>query len=99
MALEDQIILYEDKKYYPDMSEIYKGVETLIEEEDAQAITDPLIRYTKEKKFDMRIPTPDTTYSTQFLLDLMSNPHTIRNIALVGHLHHGKTMLVDTLLS
>lgn len=35
MALEDQIILYEDKKYYPDMSEIYKGVETLIEEEDA----------------------------------------------------------------
>jgi U5 small nuclear ribonucleoprotein component len=96
---EDQIILYEDKKYYPEMEEVYRGAETLIEEEDAQAITDPLIKDNKEKKFDLRVPTPQLNYSTEFLMDMMKNPNTIKNVALVGHLHHGKTMLVDTLIS
>ena len=96
---EDQIILYEDKKYYPEMEEVYRGVETLIEEEDAQAITDPLIRDNKEKKYDLKVPTPKLNYPTQFLIDMMQNPHTIKNVALVGHLHHGKTLLMDTLIS
>lgn len=95
---EDQIVLYEDKKYYPEIDEVYKGVETLIEEEDAQAITDPLIRDIREKKFDLRVPMPQLEYSVAFLQDLLRNPHTVRNVALVGHLHHGKTMLVDILV-
>jgi U5 small nuclear ribonucleoprotein component len=96
---EDQIILYEDKKYYPEMEEVYRGAETLIEEEDAQAITDPLIKDYKEKKFDLKVPSPQLIYSNQFLMDMMKNPNTIKNVALVGHLHHGKTMLMDTLIS
>jgi 116 kDa U5 small nuclear ribonucleoprotein component len=96
---EEQIILYEDKKYYPEMDEVYRGVETLIEEEDTQAITDPLIKDYKEKKFDLKVPSPQLNYSSQFLADMMKNPHTIRNVALVGHLHHGKTMMMDTLIS
>lgn len=95
---EDQIVLYEDKKYYPEMDEVYKGVETLIEEEDAQAITDPLIKDVREKKFDLRVPVPQLEYSVAFLQDMLKNPHNVRNVALVGHLHHGKTMLMDILV-
>ena len=33
-----------------------------------------------------------------FLADMMNTPHLIRNVALIGHLHHGKTTLVDCLI-
>jgi 116 kDa U5 small nuclear ribonucleoprotein component len=95
---EDAIVLYEDKKYYPELEEMYPGAEALIEEEDGQAITDPLIKTKKEKGFDLKIPVPNLLYSTQFLTDMMKNPETIRNIAIVGSLHHGKTRLVDLLV-
>lgn len=41
---------------------------------------------------------PATTYSMEFLTDLMDTPTLIRNVALVGHLHHGKTTFVDCLV-
>lgn len=37
-------------------------------------------------------------YCFRFLADMMDTPHLIRNVALVGHLHHGKTTLVDCLI-
>lgn len=36
--------------------------------------------------------------SCRFLMGLASNPETVRNVAIVGHLHHGKTALVDMLV-
>ena len=33
-----------------------------------------------------------------FLLNMMSFPEMIRNVAVVGHLHHGKTALMDMLV-
>jgi translation elongation factor EF-G len=33
-----------------------------------------------------------------FLLDLTAHPDSIRNVAIAGHLHHGKTSLVDMLV-
>lgn len=33
------------------------------------------------------------------MADLMNHPDLIRNIAIVGHLHHGKTSFVDMLIS
>lgn len=38
----------------------------------------------------------DTIHS--FLLNMMSFPEMIRNVAVVGHLHHGKTALMDMLV-
>lgn len=32
------------------------------------------------------------------MLGLASNPEMVRNVAIVGHLHHGKTSLVDMLV-
>lgn len=37
-------------------------------------------------------------YLYRFLADMMDNTSLIRNVALVGHLHHGKTSFVDCLI-
>ena len=34
----------------------------------------------------------------RFLLNMMSFPDMIRNVAVVGHIHHGKTALMDMLV-
>lgn len=47
------VILHEDKKYYPDADEVYPGVETMVQDEDAQPIEQPIIAPIKTKKFDI----------------------------------------------
>ena len=34
----------------------------------------------------------------RFLLNMLSFPEMARNVAVVGHLHHGKTALMDMLV-
>lgn len=88
--------MHEDKKYYPEMEEVYPEAEALIMEEDAQPITQPLISSLKTKNFDVvESVIPETTFSFEFLCGLMGKPELIRNVALVGHLHHGKSSLMD----
>lgn len=41
-----------------------------------------------------RAPLP-TYYSNEFLAGLMTNPELVRNVAIVGHLHHGKTLVIS----
>ncbi|UIZ29797.1 hypothetical protein KXD40_003277 [Peronospora effusa] len=96
---DNAIILHEDKNYYPDISEVYGDAETLVMEEDAQPIETPLIASVKTKTFsvlDQKIP--QTTYSTQFLTSLMEHPQLIRHIAIIGDLHHGKTLFTDLII-
>ncbi|KAL4070537.1 Calreticulin family-domain-containing protein [Scleroderma citrinum] len=94
------VVLHEDKQYYPTAEEVYgPDVETMVQEEDAQPLSEPIIapikvrRWTVEEK-DM----PQTRFDKGFLLNMMSFPEMIRNVAVVGHLHHGKTALMDTLV-
>jgi len=48
------------------------------------------------KKFDhFEKNIPETTFNPEFLHAMMNKPELIRNVALVGHLHHGKTLLMD----
>ncbi len=48
------IVLHEDKKYYPTAMEVYgPGVETLVQEEDAQPITEPIVKPVKQRKFQV----------------------------------------------
>lgn len=94
------IVLHEDKKYYPSASEVYgPEVETIVEEEDAQPLTEPIIQPVKKNKFQhVEQELPETTYNPEFLADMMDNPHLVRNVALIGHLHHGKSSFVDCLM-
>ena len=41
---------------------------------------------------------PLTSYDPEFMADLMDNACLVRNVALVGHLHHGKSSFVDCLM-
>lgn len=94
------VVLHEDKRYYPTALEVYgPDVETIVQEEDAQALDKPLIEPVKKMKFQLKEQVfPETTYEMEFLADLMDTPPLIRNVALVGHLHHGKTTFADCLI-
>ncbi|KAF8359678.1 eftu-2 [Pristionchus pacificus] len=96
----NQIVLHEDKKYYASAMEVYgEDVETLVQEEDAQPLTEPIVKPVKQRKFEAcEHNLPETTYKKEYLADLMDCPHVIRNIAIAGHLHHGKTTFVDCLM-
>lgn len=96
---QNQIILHEDKKYYPDAEEVYPGVKTVTMDEDAQELNEPLIKPVKQKNFSVFTDeSAKLKYDAEFLTTLMHTPNLIRNIVLLGHLHHGKTSFVDILV-
>lgn len=98
--MTDAVVLHEDKKYYQTAEEVYGAeVETVVHEEDAQPLTEPIIAPVVKKKFALvEQELPATTYEIEYLADMMDNPDLIRNVALVGHLHHGKTSFTDMLV-
>ena len=94
------VILHEDKQYYPTASQVYgRDVETMVQEEDTQALSQPIVEPVVVKKFSVEeADLPQVYYSRDFMSDLMNFPEKIRNISLAGHLHHGKTALMDMLV-
>ncbi|RBR25971.1 uncharacterized protein FIESC28_01244 [Fusarium coffeatum] len=104
MELDDgpsnAIILHEDKQYYPTAEQVYGAdVETRVEEEDAQPLTQPIIAPIEQKKFNIEeADLPPVFFDREFMTDLMNFPEQTRNVALAGHLHHGKTAFMDMLV-
>lgn len=97
--MDNQIVLAEDKKYYPTAEEVYgEEVETLVMDEDEQPLELPIINPVRDIKFEVGVKDSSTYVSTQFLLGLSSNPTLVRNVALIGHLQHGKTVFMDMLV-
>ncbi|KAH7886236.1 Calreticulin family-domain-containing protein [Phlebopus sp. FC_14] len=94
------VILHEDKQYYPSAEDVYgPDVETLVQEEDAQPLSEPIIAPIKVRKWTVEEKDmPETRFDKGFLLNMMSFPNMVRNVAVVGHLHHGKTALMDMLV-
>ncbi|KAL4798145.1 P-loop containing nucleoside triphosphate hydrolase protein [Aspergillus venezuelensis] len=94
------VILHEDKQYYPSAQQIYgKDVETLVQEEDAQPLSEPIIAPVTQKKFSIEeSQLPPVFYSREFMTDLLNFPEQTRNVAIAGHLHHGKTAFMDMLV-
>lgn len=95
------VVLHEDKQYYPTAQQVYGGdVETLVQEEDTQPLSEPIIAPVKEKKFAVQeAELPPVYYSREFMTDLLNFPDQTRNLAVVGHLHHGKTAFMDMLVT
>ncbi|KAJ0165172.1 Pre-mRNA-splicing factor cwf10 [Colletotrichum tanaceti] len=94
------IILHEDKQYYPTAQQVYGDeVEVLVREEDEQLLTQPIIAPVEQKKFNIEeADLPPVFFERGFMTDLMNFPDQIRNVALAGHLHHGKTAFMDMLV-
>ncbi|XP_061717548.1 116 kDa U5 small nuclear ribonucleoprotein component-like [Cydia pomonella] len=94
------VVLHEDKRYYPQAVEVYgPDVETVVQEEDTQALDKPLVEPVKHKKFQMQQQELlETTYDMEYLADMLDNTNLMRNVTLMGHLHNGKTSFVDCLI-
>ena len=101
-ATTNAIILHEDKKYYPTAEETYgPGVEALVQDEDAQPLEVPIVARITTKAVEIETPEGKSAVpnaSPAFLSGLLSTPDLIRNVAVVGHLHHGKTLFMDMLV-
>jgi len=96
---ERAVVLHEDKNYYPSAEEVYGEAEVLVQDEDTQPLEVPIVAPVKHKKFSMsESEIPETTFSFHYLTGLMDHPRLVRNVALAGHLHHGKTTLMDMLV-
>jgi len=98
--VHNAVILHEDKQYYPSAGDVYgPDVETLVQEEDAQPLSEPIIAPIKVRKWNVEEKDmPATRFDKGFLLNMTNFPDMIRNVAVVGHLHHGKTALMDMLI-
>jgi U5 small nuclear ribonucleoprotein component len=46
-------VLHEDKKYYPSAEELYPNAETLVQDEDTQPLTMPIIAPVTTKSFEV----------------------------------------------
>lgn len=94
------VVLHEDKQYYPSASDIYgPDVEVMVQEEDAQELSKPIIEPVVQKKFTVQeADLPPVHFSRDFMMDLMNYPDQVRNVAIAGHLHHGKTSFMDMLV-
>ncbi|EGG17824.1 U5 small nuclear ribonucleoprotein subunit [Cavenderia fasciculata] len=79
------IVLHEDKQYYPDASEVYgQDVEVMVQDEDTQPISKPVIDPGSKRSFlvaDKELP--DTSFSKEFLVDMMAHPQLMRNKVLL----------------
>ena len=54
----------------------------------------PIIAAIKQKRFEVEAKESLATYySSEFLASLLATPELARNVAVVGHLHHGKTLV------
>lgn len=94
------VVLHEDKQYYPSAQQVYGAdVETLVQEEDTQPLSEPIVAPVQQKKFAIKeAELPPVYYSREFMTDLLNFPEQTRNVAIVGHLHHGKTAFMDMLV-
>jgi U5 small nuclear ribonucleoprotein component len=94
------VVLHEDKQYYPTAQQVYgEDVETMVQEEDTQSLAQPIIAPIVQKKFTIQeADLPPVYFSRDFMTDLMNFPEQVRNVALAGHLHHGKTAFMDMLV-
>ena len=99
------IVLHEDKEHYLSAEQTFgEGVRTAVLDEDAMdldtPIVEPVITKTHHVDSGSEVSSLDYIYSDEYLTTILSNDTTRnrRGIALVGHLHHGKTSLVDCLM-
>ncbi|KAK5723942.1 hypothetical protein LTR17_013784 [Elasticomyces elasticus] len=95
------VVLHEDKQYYPSASQLYgPDVETLVQEEDTQTLAQPIVAPVTQKRYTVvEDDLPKVNFDRGYMVDLMSFPGQVRNLAIVGHLHHGKTSVMDMLVT
>lgn len=98
--LTTAVVLAEDKQLYPTALQVFgPDTEVLVEEEDAQPLSEPLVAPIVESMsahFETADSIPTSRYSRAYLAAAVAPfPALVRNIAILGHIHHGKTSFLD----
>lgn len=95
------IVLHEDKEHYASAEQTYGDqVRTAVLDEDAMDIETPIMEAETKKVLYVQGIQYEWNYKDDYLGAQFLN-ETTRNrraIAIVGHLHHGKTSLIDLIL-
>ena len=97
-AADGAIVLNEDRKYYIDAEEAYPGVTTAVLDEDAMDPDEPIIKPVVTRETLSAEKIQESNSRSDFMLELMSTTSLMRNVTVCGHLHHGKTFLMDLLI-
>lgn len=98
------VVLHEDKEHYQTATQVFgEDVRTAVLDEDAMELETPLVEPVKNQsvRVDSNVESEDWMYDEDYLTTvLISNEttRTRRGVAIIGHLHHGKTCLIDFLL-
>jgi U5 small nuclear ribonucleoprotein component len=87
----------QDKEYYPSAEEVYgPDVETLVQEEDAQPLTEPIIAPVQVRKFTkVEQALPDTVYEKECVHPSSAAPHLTVQLAC-SHTHAHTLFPTDT---
>lgn len=100
-AETDAMVLAEEKTSNPTLSSTFAPqVETIIATSDAKTLDEPIIEPEIEKNFMLEEDElPKTVYSKQYMWETSKIPERIRNIALCGNIHSGKTSILDMFIN
>lgn len=96
-----QIILPEEKEHFQSLDSAFgSAVETIVATEDAMDVDEPIIAPQVKHKFRLEEENiPKTTYEKEYLWDFSNVPERIRNVAICGNIHSGKTSLIDLMIN
>ena len=97
--LIERPILHEEKQYYPLLEEKYPDAEAMIQEEDLQSLEEPMIKPPQENTFYSKLSVTTDPSLNDFIAQLYQRPQDVRNVAIIGSYHSGKTTLCDLLIS
>lgn len=79
------MVLYHDKNYFPSASEVYPGVETLVQDEDTQPLETPIIAPIKVANFEVQ--DPDAVNQTTFEWKFLTGSFRISSPIVIGIRH------------
>lgn len=95
-----QVVVHQDQALIPSLRQTFgDDVETIIQTTDTQDISVPVITPPNTTTFSIEEKElPETSYSKQYMCDLMMSAGKVRNVAVAGALHSGKTSFLDMLI-
>lgn len=97
---EEKIILHSKSSTDSSFQNFGPDVETVYATQDALELEIPIVEPLKDEKFTIEEESlPKTTYSKQYLSDLLHIPSKIRNVSICGGLQSGKTSFIDLLVN
>lgn len=82
--IHNAVVLHEDKQYYPSAQDTYGAdVETMVQEEDAQPLTEPIIAPIKSRKWTVEEKDmPETRFDKGYVVPFVVGRRTVEELTV-----------------